>query len=64
MKTESNKTFEDVRTVTEEQKEKIRQSPYYSEDKFNLLWWKWQKLFPLATQEEIEELTWKSFIYN
>ena len=49
--------------ISEELKEQIKSSPNFSEEDFYRYKIGWEMIFPLLTQEEIETLAWKSFIY-
>lgn len=50
-------------TVTDEQKQQIRMSTDFSEEKFYRLKFGWRMIFPELNEEEIDNLTWHSFIY-
>lgn len=50
-------------TITEEQKEKIKSSVDFSEEKFYRYKFGWEIIFPELSEEEIEALAWNSFIY-
>lgn len=50
-------------TITDEQKEKIKFSIDFSEEKFYRYKFGWEIIFPELSEEEIETLAWNSFIY-
>lgn len=50
-------------TVTEEQKQIIKSSIDFSEEKFYRFKFGWRMIFPELSEEEIDNLTWHSFIY-
>lgn len=50
-------------TVTEEQKQMIKSSADFSEEKFYRYKFGWEMIFPELSKEEIESLVWHSFIY-
>lgn len=49
--------------LTEDEKQKIKESIDYSEEKFYRLYFGWSMIFPELSKEEIESLTWSSFVY-
>ena len=49
--------------ISEGLKEQVNSSPNFSEEDFYRYKIGWGMIFPLLTQEEIETLAWKSFIY-
>ena len=51
------------RTITEKEKEKIKASIDYSDEKFYQFKFGWKMIFPELSEEEIEALTWNSFVY-
>lgn len=50
-------------TVTEEQKQMIKSSADFSEEKFYRYKFGWEMIFPELSEKEIESLVWHSFIY-
>ena len=50
-------------TVTEEQKQMIKSSTDFSEEKFYRYKFGWEMIFPELNEKEIESLVWHSFIY-
>lgn len=50
-------------TITDKQKEKIKSSIDFSEEKFYRYKFGWEIIFPELSEEEIEALAWNSFIY-
>lgn len=51
------------KSLTEEEKQKIRESTDFSEEKFYRLYFGWSMIFPELSNEEIETLTWKNYPY-
>lgn len=51
------------KTVTEEQKQMIKSSADFSEEKFYRYKFGWEMIFPELSEKEIESLVWHSFIY-
>lgn len=52
-----------TQVVTEKEKNQIKNSKDYSDEKFYRYKFGWRMLFPELTEEEIENLVWNSFIY-
>lgn len=49
--------------LTEKEKQKIRESTDFSEEKFYRLYFGWSTIFPELSQEEVETITWKTYAY-
>lgn len=49
--------------ISEEQKENIMKQKNYSDERFYKYRIYWSKVFPLLSEEEIEDLAWHSFLY-
>lgn len=58
-----NNLSNNIQQLTEEQKQIIKSSEDFSEEKFYRFKFGWEMIFPELNEEEIINLTWNSFIY-
>lgn len=58
-----NNLSNNIQQLTEDQKQMIKSSEDFSEEKFYRFKFGWKMIFPELSEEEIENLTWCSFIY-
>ena len=58
-----NKLSNNIQQLTENQKQMIKSSENFSEEKFYRFKFGWKMIFPELNEEEIDNLTWNSFIY-
>lgn len=58
-----NNLSNNIQQLTENQKQMIKSSEFFSEEKFYRFKFGWKMIFPELNEEEIDNLTWNSFIY-
>lgn len=58
-----NNLSNNIQQLTENQKQMIKSSENFSEEKFYRFKFGWKMIFPELNEEEIDNLTWNSFIY-
>lgn len=58
-----NNLSNNIKQLTEEQKNIIKSSADFSEEKFYRFKFGWKMIFPELSEKEIDNLTWNSFIY-
>lgn len=58
-----NNLSNNIQQLTEEQKQIIKSSDDFTEEKFYRFKFGWKMIFPELSEEEINNLTWNSFIY-
>lgn len=58
-----NNIHKNIQQITEEQKQEIKQSTDFTEEKFYRFKFGWKMIFPELSDKEIENLTWCSFLY-